>query len=83
MEVKLPDFYNALNITLMYYDVSTLTPHPSHLARAWMLRRKYNLTFFDSLHAATAIEEDEPIVSYDKRYSDIKDLRYVDPRTIL
>ena len=77
--VKLPDFYEALEAALAYYGVTILAPHPVHFKRAWIFRRKYNLTFFDSLHAATAVEKGETLVSFDKRYSNIKELKYKHP----
>ncbi len=46
------------------------------------LRDRYSLTFFDSLHAATAIKLDGVIISTDKAYSRVKELKHIDPRTL-
>lgn len=46
------------------------------------LRDRYGLTFFDSLHAATAITLDRVIISTDKAYSRIKELKHIDPRKL-
>ena len=81
--VKTPDFYQALNDVLEYYKISVLAPRSSHFIEAWNLRKKYNLTFFDSLHAATALEEKETLVSYDKMYSKVKELNYRHPSSLL
>jgi len=81
--VKIPDFYQALNDVLEYYKISVLAPRPSHFIEAWNLRKRYNLTFFDSLHAATALEEEEVLVSYDKTYSRVKELKYKHPSSLL
>jgi len=81
--VKTPDFYQALNDVLEYYKISVLAPRPSHFIEAWNLKKKYNLTFFDSLHAATALEEKETLVSYDKMYSKVKELNYRHPSSLL
>ncbi len=81
--VKTPEFYQVLNDTLKYYDISVLTSSPSHFTRAWYLRDKYDLTFFDSLHAATALEEREILVSYDRTYAKIKELEYKHPSLFL
>lgn len=43
------------------------------------LRKRYQLTYFDSLHAATAILYDGRIISTDKVYMEIKELKAIDP----
>ncbi len=80
--VKSPDFYNALKAVFAYYGVSIMASRPNHFARAWTLRRKYGLTFFDSLHAATAMEEDETLVSFDRKYMEVEELKYEHPSSI-
>jgi len=80
--VKLSDFYEALDDTLAYYGIFTLSPKPRHFSTAWILRKKYNLTFFDSLHASTAIEENETLVSFDKKYTKVKELKYTNPYSL-
>ncbi len=83
LTVKLPDFYNTLKTTLAYYGVITLTPHPEHFEKAWILRRKYGLTFFDSLHAAAAVREGDVLVSFDRKYGNVKELKYKHPFSLL
>ncbi len=46
------------------------------------LRIKYGLTFFDSLHAASALLYDGVIISVDKAYQRIRGLEVLDPRTV-
>jgi len=46
------------------------------------LRRKYGLTFFDSLHAASATIHDKEIISLDTAYANIKELKLTDPRLL-
>ena len=82
-EVRVPDFYENLSETLQYYNLEIIKPNPRHLARGQELRRKYNLTYFDSLHASTAIVENEILISYDKIYSNVKELKYLTPRDAL
>jgi len=77
--VKLPDFYDALRDTFAYYGILILASQPNHFAKAWLFRKKYGLTFFDSLHAATAVEENEVLISFDKKYGNIKELKYKNP----
>jgi len=52
------------------------------LVRAVELRRTYNLTYFDSLHAATAISIDGKIISTDVVYDEIPELKRIDPYKI-
>jgi len=53
------------------------------ILKAISLRRKYQLTYFDSLHAATAILHDGTIISSDKAYQEIKELKTIHPEEIL
>ena len=52
------------------------------LARAARLRVDYGLTFFDSLHAASALLYDGTIISVDKAYRKVQGLRVLDPRYV-
>ena len=53
------------------------------IIKASELRRKYNITYFDSLHAASAFSHDKTIISIDKIYKEIIELRVIDPRKLL
>jgi len=83
LKVKPVPYYNSLYRVLSYYKVTVLPPDPRHFSTAWELREKYNLTFFDSLHAASAIVSGEVLVSYDKSYSNVEELDYIHPRDLL
>jgi len=52
------------------------------LARAIELRMQHSHTYFDSLHAATAILNDGVIISVDKAYDNVEGLRRVDPQDL-
>jgi len=41
------------------------------------LRRKYESTYFDSLHASAAIMGDGTLVSYDRAYLHVRGLKYL------
>ena len=41
------------------------------------LRKRYNLSFFDSLHAGIAINLDKQIISQDKAYDNVAGLRRI------
>jgi predicted nucleic acid-binding protein len=48
---------------------------------AQRLREQYQLTYFDSLHAATALMSDRIIIGADTAYDSIPDIQRIDPRT--
>jgi len=75
-------FFKLLEETLNYYTIETLKPKFTHVAKAYELREKYSLSFFDSLHAAVAMIENIPLLSYDKTYSKIKEIKHVNPLTL-
>ena len=79
IRVVLPDFYVHLGEVLEFYGVAIPPPRARHLAVAWDLRRRYGLTYFDSLHAATALVEGEAIASYDSSYARVEGLKYLHP----
>jgi len=83
IEVRIPEFYEGLANTLIYYGIEVVKPSPKHFEKAWKLRERYGLTYFDSLHASTAIVENEVLVSYDRIYSNVKELRCITPQEAL
>jgi predicted nucleic acid-binding protein len=46
------------------------------------LRNQYNLTFFDSHYAATALSLDRKIISFDRAYERVPGLARIDPEKI-
>ena len=75
-------FFKLLEETLKFYVVEALKPKAYHIAKAYELRRKYGLSFFDSLHAAVATVENMPLLSYDRTYEKISELSYVNPLSL-
>ena len=75
-------FFKLLEETINYYNIETLKPKFSHVAKAYKLRERYGLSFFDSLHAAVANIENIPLMSYDKIYGKIEEIKYVNPSTL-
>lgn len=55
----------------------------SVLLEASRFRMKYALTYFDSLHAASALMRDGTIISVDEAYRMVKGLRVLDPRSLM
>ena len=77
---KVTDFYYALSELLKYREISTFPTKPEYHREAFRLREKYEfLTYFDSLHAAVGIVENLEIVSYDRKYAEIIELKYSNP----
>ncbi len=69
-ELDLIDLQRINNIVWAPLDVlSTLT--------AIHFRKKYNLSFFDSLHVGIAINLDKQIISQDKGYDNIAGLKRI------
>ena len=73
-------FYNVLSELLKYREISTFPTKPEYHCEAFKLREKYKfLTYFDGLHAAVGIVENLEIVSYDKEYAKLTELKYSHP----
>ena len=49
------------------------------LILASKIRRTYNISYFDSIHAATAIKIDKQIISTDDTFDKIENLKRLDP----
>ena len=78
------EFWHKISDLITFYRIKILSPNPIYHAEAARLRALYNLSYFDSLHAATAIVENTSLISYDKKaYSKIRGLRYVHPKQFI
>jgi len=70
-------FYDALSDLFEYREIGTLSTKPEYHREAFVLRKIYeSLTYFDSLHASVGIVENLELVSYDKEYAKVTELRY-------
>lgn len=77
-EVK--TFYETLSDLFEYREIGSLSTKPQYHGEAHDLRNKYErLTYFDSLHAAVAMIENLELVSYDKEYGKVRELKYKHP----
>lgn len=77
-------FWYKVHSLLDQYKIRIIIPSPLHHAEAQEIRARYDLTYFDSLHAAVAIVNKMKLVSYDeKAYGKIKDLNYAHPHTLI
>jgi len=53
------------------------------ILKASQLREEYGLSYFDSLHAATAILTDKEMISQDRAYGKIKGIRAITPQDLV
>jgi len=72
-------FFADLSRILSMYNLGVLPLTCEQIARAAELRREFNLTFYDSHHAASAMLYDSKIISTDERYDSVVGLRRLDP----
>jgi len=76
-------FWNGIGEMLVHYRVSMFYPKSKYHSLAYKIRLDYNLSYFDSLHAAIALCENIPIISYDKTYKRVKNLTYLHPSDVI
>lgn len=79
LKVQLPDFYKALDQVVQFYNINISQVKPIHTIIAQKLRETYGLSYFDSLHAAVAISENDILLSYNQVYSKVTELKYLHP----
>ena len=64
-------------------NITSLALTPKTILLSITLREDYNLSFFDSHHAATALENDGKIISTDQDFKKVPNLELVDPEDCL
>jgi predicted nucleic acid-binding protein len=70
---------------LMFKSIPKLGEAPltsDTILNAIRIRANYGLTYFDSLHASTALLYDGVIISVDEDYKRVQGLKVVDPRKL-
>lgn len=72
-------FFTDLSQLLSLYKLSVFPLTCQQIAKAANLRKKYNLTFYDSHHAASAILYDSKIISTDNTYDSVIGLKRINP----
>ncbi len=83
IEVKeYTEFWTFFEEFLEQYNIKLVPMKPLHFIEAERIRNAYSLSYFDSLHAAAAINMDVPLLSYDRSYSEVKGLGYISPRDL-
>lgn len=78
------DFADDLTTFFQMRNINILQDKPQYHANARKLESGFELTFFDSLHAAVAKVEREVIVSFDKVYDRLSDegVKRLDPKKL-
>lgn len=66
-------FMEQFDNLIRRFEISPLSDEPRYHGIASVLENKYNLTFFDSLHASVALANKTPIVSFDASYDKIRE----------
>jgi len=74
-------FQEDLNSFLDYYSIKIISDSPIYHSKAFNLRKKYNVSYFDSLHASVAIVKNVLLLSSDSAYSKIKELKVMHPKS--
>lgn len=72
-------FFTDLSQLLYLYKLSVFPLTCEQIAKAANLRKKYNLTFYDSHHAASAMLYDSKIISTDNTYDSVIGLKRINP----
>ena len=85
MRLKGFDHNEIIKNILMFKSIPKLEEAPltsDTILNAVRIRANYGLTYFDSLHASTALLYDGVIISVDEDYKRVQGLKVVDPRKL-
>lgn len=72
-------FFTDLSQLLALYNLSVFPLTCEQIAKAANIRKKHDLTFYDSHHAASAMLYDSKIISTDNTYDSVTGLNRIDP----
>ena len=75
-------FFTDLNQLLSLYKLNVYPLTCQQIAKAVNLRKKHNLTFYDSHHVASATLYDSKIISIDNTYDSVIDLKMINPYSL-
>jgi predicted nucleic acid-binding protein len=73
------DLANHLANLVAIPNISSLALTPKTILLSITLREENNLGFFDSHHAAAALEIDGKIISTDQQFENVSNLELIDP----
>ena len=78
-EAGIAAFMNEICEALEHYEIPIQPVQCGIFARAAEIRENYDLSYFDSHHASAALYHDRSIVSTDRQYDRVKELKRFDP----
>lgn len=64
-------------------NIKEIPLNSSIIVLAQTLREKYKLTYFDSLHSASALHADGIMISSDNDFKNIKNLKVIEPNKLV
>lgn len=82
-KIKTPELIKDIIHFKALENIKEIPLNSSIIILAQKLRESYNLTYFDSLHCASALHADGMIISTDKDFKNIKNLKLIAPNTLL
>lgn len=77
------DLANHVANLIAIPNVTSVALTPKTILLSIKLREDYELSFFDSHHAATALENDGKIISTDQQFKKVPNLELLDPEDYL
>jgi len=78
-EAEIATFMNQICEALELYEITIQPIQCGIFARAAEIRENHDLSYYDSHHASAALYHDKTIVSTDRQYDRVKDLKRFDP----
>jgi len=78
-EAEIATFMNEICEALELYEITIQPIQCGIFARAAEIRENHDLSYYDSHHASAALYHDKTIVSTDRQYDRVKDLKRFDP----
>lgn len=82
-KIKTPELIRDIIHFKALENIKEIPLNSSIIILAQKLREIHNLTYFDSLHCASALHADGIIISTDKDFKNIKNLKLIEPNTLL
>lgn len=82
-EMGIAAFMNEIREALDLYEIPIQPMQCGIFARAAEIRENYNLSYYDSHHASAALYHDSSIISTDRQYDRVKDLKRLDPSRLV
>ncbi len=69
--------FKYIDLILRYYNIRILPSNPIIHVYSMEYRVKYNMSLFDSMHAGSSKYYDLPLLSSDKVYGKVSDIKWI------